>query len=64
MGKHIVDEPRHDTEDARARHFADIERTQSEEPGRAAKALHRQERTRRPDEKLKRFTGIERGKQA
>jgi hypothetical protein len=64
MGKHIVDEPRHETEDERARRFAEIERAQGEEPGRAAKALHRQEKTRDPDEKLKRFTGIARGKDA
>ena len=64
MGKHIVDEPRHETEDARARRYAEIERSEGEEPGRAAKALHRQEKTRDPDEKLKRFTEIERGKDA
>jgi hypothetical protein len=60
MGKHIVDAPRHETEDSRAKRFAEIERAQGEEPGRAAKALHRQEKSRDPDEKLKRFTDIER----
>lgn len=60
MGKHIVDEPRHETEDSRARRYAEIERREGEEPGRAAKALHRQEKSRDPDEKLKRFTEIER----
>jgi len=60
MGKHIVDEPRHETEDSRAKRFAEIERAQGEEPGRAAKALHRQEKPRDPDTKLKRFTEIER----
>ena len=61
MGKHIVDEPRHDEhKDSRARRYAEIERTQGEEPGRAARGLHRQEKGRDPEEKLKRFTGIER----
>jgi hypothetical protein len=60
MGKHIVDEPRHETEDSRARRYAEIERREGEEPGRAAKALHRQEKSRDPEEKLKRFTEIER----
>ena len=60
MGKHIVDEPRHENEDSRAKHYAEIERRESGEPGRAAKALHRQEKSRDPDEKLKRFTEIER----
>ena len=60
MGKHIVDEPRHETEDSRAKRYAEIERREGEEPGRAAKALHRQEKARDPDEKLKRFTDIER----
>ena len=60
MGKHIVDEPRHQTEDSRAKRYAEIERREGEEPGRAAKALHRQEKSRDPDEKLKRFTEIER----
>jgi hypothetical protein len=60
MGKHIVDEPRHETEDSRARRYAEIERREGEDPGRAAKALHRQEKSRDPDEKLKRFTDIER----
>jgi hypothetical protein len=60
MGKHIVDEPRHETGDSRAKRYAEIERSQGEEPGRAAKALHRQEKSREPDEKLKRFTDIER----
>ncbi len=64
MGKHIADGPRHeDQDDSRAKRYADIERAQGEEPGRAAKTLHRQEKTRDPDEKLKRFTGIERGKE-
>jgi hypothetical protein len=60
MGKHIVDQPRHETEDSRVKRYAEIERREGEEPGRAAKALHRQERSRDPDEKLKRFTEIER----
>jgi hypothetical protein len=60
MGKHIADEPRHGAKDGRVERYAGIERAQGEEPGRAAKALHRQERARDPDEKLKRFTGIER----
>ena len=60
MGKHIVDEPRHENEDSRAKHYAEIERREGGEPGRAAKALHRQETSRDPEEKLKRFTGIER----
>jgi hypothetical protein len=63
MGKHITDGPRHkDGDDGRAKRYADIERKTSEEPGRAAKALHRQEKTRNPEEKLKRYTEIERGK--
>lgn len=52
-------EPQQDA-DSRTKHFVEIERTQGEEPGRAAKALHRKERPRDPDEKLKRFTEIER----
>jgi hypothetical protein len=64
MGKHVVDGPRHeDKDEGRAKRFAEIERESGEEPGRAAKALHRQEKTRDPDEKLKRFTEIERGKE-
>jgi hypothetical protein len=59
MGKHDADEPHHDA-DSRTKRYAEIERQQGEEPGRAAKALHRQERPRDPDEKLKRFTEIER----
>jgi hypothetical protein len=60
MGKHIVDAPRHETGDSRPQRYAEIERREGEEPGRAARALHRQERARDPEEKLKRFTGIER----
>jgi len=60
MGKHIVDQPRHEDTDSRAKRYAEIEREQGEEPGRAAKALHRQERTRDTEEKLKRFTEMER----
>jgi hypothetical protein len=52
-------EPQQDA-DSRTKRFAEIERTQGEEPGRAAKALHRQERPRDQDETLKRFTDIER----
>ena len=64
MGKHITDGPRHeDKDEGRAKRFAGIERESGEEPGRAAKALHRQEKTRDTDEKLKRFTGIERKKE-
>ena len=59
MAKRITDKPTQDA-DSRTKHYAEIERTQGEEPGRAAKALHRQERSRDPEEKLKRFTGIER----
>lgn len=63
MSKHIVDGPRHeDKDDSRAKRYAEIERQSGEDPGRAAKTLHRQEKTRDPDEKLKRFTDIERGK--
>ena len=64
MGKHIVDQNHHEAEDSRAKRYAEIEREASEEPGRAAKALHRQEKSRDPDEKLKRFTEIERGKES
>ena len=65
MGKHVVDGPRHeDEDDSRAKRYADIERESGDEPGRAAKALHRQEKTRDSDEKLKRFTDIDRGKEA
>jgi hypothetical protein len=46
--------------DSRTKRYAEIERTQGEEPGRAAKALHRQERPLDPEETLKRFTEIER----
>jgi hypothetical protein len=60
MGKHVVDQPRHEDKDSRAKRYAEIERAQGEEPGRAAKALHRQEKSRDPEEKLKRFTDIER----
>ncbi len=60
MGKHIIDQPRHEDEDSRAERYAEIQRQQGEEPGRAAKALHRQEKSRDPDQKLKRFTDIER----
>ena len=64
MGKHLVAGPRHeDEDDSRAKRYAEIERGKSEEPGRAAKALHRQEKTRDPDGKLKRFTDIARGKE-
>jgi hypothetical protein len=59
MAKKTTDNPHHDA-DSRTKHYAEIERTQGEEPGRAAKALHRQERPRDPDETLKRFTEIER----
>jgi hypothetical protein len=52
-------EPQQDA-DSRTKRYAEIERTQGEEPGRAAKALHRQERPRDQDETLKRFTDIER----
>ena len=45
----------HQDADSRTKHFVEIERTQGEEPGRAAKALHRKERPRDPDEKLKRL---------
>ncbi|MCU0855923.1 MAG: hypothetical protein MUF63_13705 [Rhodobacteraceae bacterium] len=60
MGKHIADEPRHEAGDSRVQRYAEIERKGGEEPGRAAKALHRQEKPRDPEEKLKRFTDIER----
>jgi hypothetical protein len=52
-------EPQQDA-DSRTKRYAEIERTQGEEPGRAAKALHRQERPRDQDETLRRFTDIER----
>jgi hypothetical protein len=64
MGKHVVDQNHHETEDSRAKRYADIERESGEAPGRAAQALHRQEKSRDPDEKLKRFTEIERGKES
>jgi hypothetical protein len=60
MAKHITDEPRREPGDSRTKRYAEIERTQGDEPGRAAKALHRQEKPRDPEEKLKRFTEIER----
>jgi hypothetical protein len=59
MAKKTTDNPQQGV-DSRTKHFAEIERTQGEEPGRAAKALHRKERPRDSDEKLKRFTEIER----
>ena len=60
MGKHIVDEPRHETVDSRAQRYAEIERRAGEEPGRAAKALHRQEKSRDPEARLRRFADIAR----
>jgi hypothetical protein len=60
MGKHIADEPRHEAGNSRTERYTEIERKSGEEPGRAAKALHRQEKPRDPDETLKRFTEIER----
>ena len=61
MGKHIADGPRHaDGGDARVTHYAEIERRSGEGPGKAAKALHRQEKTRDTEGRVKRFLDIDR----
>jgi len=63
MGKHIADGPRHeDGEDGRVKHYTDIERKSGEEPGKAAKALHRQEKERDNEGRLKRYLDMERKK--
>ena len=63
MGKHIADGPRHeDGDDGRVKHYTDIERKSGDEPGKAAKALHRQEKERDNEGRMKRFLDKERKK--
>lgn len=61
MGKHIADGPRRDEgAEGRAKRYAEIERRSGEAPGKAAQALHRQEKVRDNEGRMKRFLDMDR----
>jgi len=60
MSKHIIDGPRKAGEGTRATQYARIERETGEGHRPQAEAKLRRVRTRDPNEKLKRFTEIDR----
>jgi hypothetical protein len=60
MGKHIIDTPRKRDERAELEHFGKIERSTSGRPGPQSRMLHRETRSAGSDEKLRRFTEIDR----
>lgn len=62
MGKHIADKGHEQDKDGRLEHYSEIERTTSDEPGKASKALHRKAKKLDDEERMKRFLDIERSK--
>ena len=64
MSRHVADR-RAPSDGGRARHFAEVERSQGDEGSHpAAKAAHERPQTRSDGTRLKEYTRIERGQEA
>ena len=60
MSKHIIDGPRSHDASERLEQYSRIDRKTSGKPSRQSEQLNRESRTRNLDEKLRRFTKLDR----